>query len=148
MSGSTLSCSECTSFAGVQYYLESDKCVSLCPAGTFQGTDPDNSLTTCLPCTSPCENCAGSATYCTSCDTDYLIVGQNSCGDCPEGQYADGAHTCALCSPNCANCSTNADTCGKCGFSQLGYQLFLHTDDICYQTCPWDYFGNTTTKKC
>lgn len=148
MNGSSLICSECNSFAGVQYYLQGNSCVSLCPAATFQGTDPGTSLTTCLSCTLPCKNCAGSATYCTSCDSGRLIVGQNSCGGCPAGQYADTTSTCALCSPNCKTCTTNSDTCDSCGFSNFGYQLFLHTDNICYQTCPWGYFGNSTTKEC
>lgn len=148
MSGSTLSCSECTSFAGVQYYLQGSKCVSLCPAGTFQGTDTNSGLTTCISCTLTCKNCAGSATYCTSCDSGHLIVNQNSCGNCPNGQYADSLKTCALCSPNCKACSSSFDTCDSCGFSSLGYQLFLHSDNVCYQTCPWGYFGNTNAKTC
>lgn len=35
MNGTTLNCTQCNSFAGVQYYLQNISCVSLCPAGTF-----------------------------------------------------------------------------------------------------------------
>lgn len=146
MANSILSCSTCNSFAGVQYYLSGTSCVSLCAAGTYQGLDSNNK-TACISC-SGCATCAGSATFCTSCSSNHLIVGQNSCGSCPDGQWADSSTTCALCSPNCKTCSTSASTCTACAFSNLGYQLFLHSDHICYQTCPNNYYGNTGNSQC
>lgn len=86
-----LTCSTCNSFAGVQYYLSNSSCLSLCASGTYQGLDTLTNNYTCIACTSPCKTCAGSATYCTSCLTNRLIVGQNSCGSCPNGQFADSS---------------------------------------------------------
>jgi proprotein convertase subtilisin/kexin type 5 len=132
MTSSILSCSKCNSFAGVQYYLSGNQCVSLCAVGTYQGIDSGNNLTTCINCTGSCSTCAGSGSYCTSCSSGNLIVGQNTCGSCPAGQWADTSSTCAYCSPNCKTCSGTSSTCTACAFTSLGYQLFLHSDNICY----------------
>lgn len=147
MNNSVITCSQCTAFAGVQYYLSGNNCVSLCAPGTYQGKDATSQKETCLNC-SGCATCAGSATYCTSCSSGRLIAGQNTCGNCPGGQWGDTATTCAYCSPNCKTCSLAANNCTACDFSSLGYQLFLHTDNICYESCPAGFFGNPGTKLC
>lgn len=147
MTSNVLSCSKCNIFAGVQYYLKDSKCLSLCSDGTFKGVDA-NGDTACLDCDSPCSTCAKTSSFCLSCSSNRLIVGQNACGTCPDGQFSDTSSTCALCDVNCKTCSTTADSCTSCGFSPLGYQLFLHTDSICYQSCPSGYYGDTTSKDC
>ena len=59
------------------------KCVISCPAGTYE----DNFH--CLACESPCKECTGSATYCTTCvDKTYFDSNTNACYEiCPDGSF-------------------------------------------------------------
>jgi len=130
--------------AGVQYYLrDSNTCVSLCPNTTYTKLTPNP---ICDGCNSNCATCLGTATYCTSCTTGRLIINQNTCGSCPNGQFNSAtANLCSLCSPNCLTCSAY-DTCTGCPFNTMGVQTFKHSDSKCYDVCPSGFYGVISSK--
>jgi hypothetical protein len=46
-----------------------------------------------------------------------------------------------MCSSNCATCSLTATNCLSCTLGISGLQLYLFTDNKCYSTCPFGFFG-------
>ena len=88
----TSPCSDCNSSATqcsscvATYYLQPNggtTCLQSCPAGYYE----DSSTTLCGQCTSPCSNCSGSATHCSTCvATYYLQPSSPTClQTCPNG---------------------------------------------------------------
>ncbi|KRX04456.1 Insulin-like growth factor binding protein, N-terminal [Pseudocohnilembus persalinus] len=130
-----------------------------CDSGYF--VDGSN---TCTQCTSPCDECSGSATTCTSCVTGYLL-GNNeckTCGDwisqcntctdyqtctaCNTGYSVNGLNSCSSssCTSPCQTCTTVATECLSC---VSGYHYNNNECKVCsdwmtncnacsdYQTC-------------
>jgi len=67
---------KCTSCYGLSTmkYLVNNECKASCASNEYVSS----SLNTCSACSSPCKTCFGTAQNCTSCDTDYKLLG-NSC---------------------------------------------------------------------
>lgn len=106
-----------------------------CPAGmyAFGGI--------CYTCSFPCSNCTDAYT-CTSCPTDYLLVGSSSCEpgpDCPSGYYLDVGGI--SCSSKCATGYYNLMN-NTCSNVSCGPEAFMGADMGCYLTCPSGYIAN------
>ena len=101
---SSLVCTSCKSVAGVNYYLDSNKCLPVCSLGKYG--DNTGTAPVCTNCTSICGSCI-SLTACLSCATGYvLLYGQQTCqSSCLLGQYNDGARRCQKCEFNCLSCT-------------------------------------------
>lgn len=147
-SGGSITCSECASVAGIPYYYLSNGCTSICPTTQYGGVD-GSSKPACVACTAPCATCLNSGTVCTSCASDRLIAGTNTCGSCPGGQWAESSTTCGYCNQNCLTCSGTADTCNSCGVNSGGNQMYkLVSNNKCYFPCPFGHIHNTTSSNC
>lgn len=143
---SVATCTACQKVLGVPYFLNLTSCLVQCPSGTYG----DTTSLQCIDCTSPCATCSGSATYCLTCiASNYLVYGSYICQSaCPTGQYIiNNTYTCGMCSAQCVTCDLTATNCTSCGLGNTGIDLFL-SGNLCYQTCPSGYFGNTTTHLC
>ena len=86
-------CLQCYSSSLTSKYilnLQTEKCVSTCPSGTFPNT-LDN---TCEVCPLECQICT-SATHCSSCSVEYYLLNNNCLTDCPDTYYpSDAQQTC------------------------------------------------------
>lgn len=79
----------------------------------------------------------------------FLIYNTNVCSDtCPDGQYSNAtSNKCLLCDMNCKTCEVNSTNCLSCGFSSLGYVVYLNAN-ICVQQCPDGFYEDTSSKQC
>lgn len=136
VSGS-VKCTLCTAVAGTSFYLSGNSCTSNCGNGKYGGLDGSGNPA-CLSCVAPCANCL-SASSCLTCATGYLISGTAICTTlCPYASYFNGSTSlCEVCSSSCASCSAFS-TCTSCGLI-TGVQSYLHSDSVCYTTCPTGY---------
>jgi proprotein convertase subtilisin/kexin type 5 len=144
-------CATCQSVNGIAYYLSGTICTVTCPINQFGSL----SNFQCTNCASECATCFGSLnTQCYSCQNYnstnyYLVFGTDYCNtNCPDGQYQNATDfTCRLCSSGCLTCVTTSLTCLSCGFSTLGYNLYLQNNK-CLMACMNGYWGNITTFTC
>ena len=109
-------------------------------------------------CSSPCNTCSGSATFCLTCLSGYPLFYNNNCyATCPSKTFASSSSTCSgitsfilivfdLCidclSP-CENCSGSAMTCTSC---EPGTPFFYNS--YCYVACPPGTYRSGSTYTC
>ncbi|EGR31614.1 zinc finger lsd1 subclass family protein, putative [Ichthyophthirius multifiliis] len=119
-------CTECQG----DKFLQDKQCKYTCN-GKFY---PNKTNNICSQCHNFCEQCNGPTSLeCTKCSGDlFLEVGQftNTCDSCDQ--------TCTTCS--LGNQPYQCDTCSGI--------LYLNLDNTCQQTCPSQYFKNSSNFKC
>ncbi|TDL20714.1 growth factor receptor domain-containing protein [Rickenella mellea] len=122
------------------FVLSKGQCVQSCPSGTF--LSPQDNLT-CTACDSSCGTCAGSATFCLTCENN-LLASQGKCvNTCPSGSLAT-AGACTTCHPDCASCSGTAfNQCSTCPPSRP-----VLSGGRCLPTCSKSQFIDPTTSTC
>ncbi|KAM3135859.1 hypothetical protein pb186bvf_011988 [Paramecium bursaria] len=109
----------CVTSCPSQYLTSNTNCVYDCPIGQYeQGSD-------CLNCDPKCTNCIGSATFCTSCATNF-VLDINQCGS------------------NCVDTNLFIDMqnqlCqSRCPDGLLHYSPPKTTKRFCVTTCPLQY---------
>ncbi|KCV70203.1 TKL protein kinase [Fonticula alba] len=102
-------CTACPS--GRLLLLDSEKCVTTCPPGTWV----DLVRSACSNCHSSCAECehSGEAGACTACRPGQVLHVTGHCvKECPKGFRLE-AGACIACEPNCEECSA-AGACDKC----------------------------------
>ncbi|KAL4435263.1 hypothetical protein ABPG74_017355 [Tetrahymena malaccensis] len=151
--GSANFCTSCVTY----YVLQGNTCVPNCGNNCQTCIDPSDSNTCtqcnqgyylsvtmtptsiikqCIACLSPCSNCQGSTTVCTSCVTNYTLYGNacipnchsscktcqlplnsSSCLSCNPGFFLSGSGTtgsCLPCQPPCSTCVNDPTNCLSC----------------------------------
>ena len=148
-------CTFCTYSGAHLVYRLNNMCYPTCPAKYF-GL-PNTSATTdntCQPCTSGCATCfALGLNKCNSCesvatDNYYLGINSTTCylSTCPSGQFIDDTNSpnvCVACHYSCAKCSVSYLNCTFC--TQYGLDLLYLLNNICYRTCPDNYYAKNAT---
>jgi len=125
-------------------FLYNNTCISTCP-DRFYG---DPTQRKCVPCTnSACQKCTAAASTCTKCipNIGFWLSGSNCVSTCPTARkYPNNdTFTCASCHSTCYTCTNGtANDCTSCQSP-----LFLY-NNTCVTTCPDQFYGNTTTRKC
>jgi hypothetical protein len=108
-------------------------CYEICPVTYF----PDKSTSTCVKCSSPCDQCTDQSS-CTSCSNGYLLIDNqitNNCqSSCPAGYFLSNT-TCKQCDYLCAACSGSATVCSSC----ISTAFYLKEKSQCLTHCPTDY---------
>lgn len=157
---------ECTSCSS-GYFLSSGSCVTSCPGGTYPdsvtnaclscdlsctdcagGTNADcsscnanyySSSGLCLPCSSECQGCVTTATYCVACTAGYYMWStNNSCVACNvPGVFISGSD-CQQCGSNCETCSGTPTTCLTC---PAGW-YFVASNSTCVLCNVDNYYQN------
>ena len=146
-----LSCNGTSPFqcmsCGPPFILNNGSCVNACPDGKF--INVQDSVLVCEKCDRSCLTCAGNATACTSCRTNYSRHEDGKCvKSCAEGQYADSNEQCQSCHPSCRNCNDDsASSCTACGTKDDQQLLFLHKGE-CMASCPSSLFADTGNHEC
>ena len=146
-----LSCNGTSPFqcmsCGPPFILNNGSCVNSCPDGKF--INVQDSVLVCEKCDKSCLTCAGNATACTSCRTNYSRHEDGKCvKSCAEGQYADSNEQCQSCHPSCRNCNDDsASSCTACGTKDDQQLLFLHKGE-CMASCPSSLFADTGNHEC
>jgi hypothetical protein len=146
---SATNCSSCQT--GYNFYVVNGlgSCVTTCPSGYYPGVSqssafPNNYNYQCLLCLSPCLTCS-SITTCTSCITNFYIMGTNCYSSCPSGFYAGqsttGTLSCLPCNSPCTACTNTSTYCTAC---PSGYAL--DSSGNCNSACtsPTSYYNTAT----
>ena len=111
-----------------QTYFYNFECFSKCPNKTF----PNQTLSICQLCQSPCENCLGE-NKCLSCRNGYFFDTLNSsCQEsCPDYYFTSSKNnSCVPCHPSCKTCLDELDTsCIKCNY----LNKYIKTNEYCVQ---------------
>lgn len=130
------SCIECTDEStckkcidGYTLDTQTQKCVPICPSGTFLLPAP---FLRCDSCKNGCTKCTGNTLgQCTECDTGYYLSEGYCQTVCPLGTYKnDSEHLCSSCGNSCVQC-TDSEHCTKC--EKGTYRLSMN--DSCVKTC-------------
>ena len=125
--------------------LHNGSCVNFCPDGTF--THVQDSVLICAKCDFTCLTCAGNATACTSCTSEYKHVPGRCVKKCGEGKYVDAEGLCHSCHPSCKNCNEGgASACTECA-AKDNQRLFLHKGE-CKASCPSGFFEEVASQEC
>jgi len=118
-----------------------DKCVDICPDGTYISNDARK----CLPCDKQCNTCVHDE-VCTSCKDENVLRKDGTChSSCPCGQVAVD-QVCKDCIDNCRKCFA-ADHTTKCHECKKDYYLQPESH-TCKLDCPDGYYPNIENKKC
>lgn len=94
------------------------QCLTECPYGTYLNDAlPEEPV--CLPCSHPCEACAGD-TGCFRCTDGFYLRGDECLESCPDGEYPnESLRICEDCVSPCLTCTGPlAEDCLKCDFEQ------------------------------
>jgi proprotein convertase subtilisin/kexin type 5 len=150
MSNSTLIllCTHCIIIGPDQYYLNDGSCVITCPDGRYKGIN--GSEPTCLICSSNCNTCVTTNTYCTSCGLigglQSYIYSDNKCYvTCPANTYAEISTTsCVNCHTSCSGCFQSQVNCINCAG---GYYRIIGSKS-CTQTCSQGQYADSTSSSC
>ncbi|KAF5318108.1 hypothetical protein D9619_012261 [Psilocybe cf. subviscida] len=136
---STISQAQCTGCLPGSV-LSKGKCVSSCPAGTF--VSPQDNLT-CIPCSTSCGTCVGTANFCLTCPPGQLASGGQCVSTCPSNTFtSDGS--CVKCHPDCATCSgPSFNQCSTCNSARP-----VLTSGRCLPTCTKSQYFDTTSSSC
>lgn len=108
-----------------------NKCEFICPVGKYLSGGA------CLECLPNCRSCEVSASKCTSCHDDSMII--NSVGACEVPCEIGYTRTpasngqCLKCVDYCYTCSGSVDNCTSCSSSST----FLYQGN-CVNNCPID----------
>ncbi|KAJ2927120.1 hypothetical protein H1R20_g10018, partial [Candolleomyces eurysporus] len=146
---SELQCTECLPGS----FLFNGKCVDTCPDRTFVNPQDNRS---CIPCSSSCGTCAGSADFCLTC-TGNLLASDGQCvSTCPSGTFTPTpesntpAGTCLKCHPDCQTCSgPSFNQCSTCPTSRPVLSTVTGaTSGRCLPTCNKNQYFDATTKTC
>jgi proprotein convertase subtilisin/kexin type 5 len=122
-------------------------------SGTAQYGSCVMSMYVCYP---SCENCTGLGTeinhYCSSCRTDYNMLGTNCYKTCPS-TYLSNAYYANTASKTCTTCGDGCQTCSSgtvCSTCKTGYYLVMNaTSNNCVSTCAAGYtLTNNTCVAC
>lgn len=158
-------CMSCnTSLYLYQYIVNSinlSECVNICPSTTYGTTVSinDTALLKCLPCDSPCTNCATNSTTCLSCLSTfykYINITRNNTNNliecitqCPVDITIANSTTmsCIYCMNPCTLCSNTPNNCTSCisGYFQINNQLM---NDISTNGTNNTYYGYTCLAQC
>jgi len=122
------------------YIFHNSTCLQICPDGYY------NNSGTCAGCVPPCGYCT-SATFCTTCLTNYLNAITGQCvtsGACPGGTYPNSTtNQCATCPTGCTACSSST-VCSACNST-----LYVFYNFQCLVTCPnTTYQSGVTCQDC
>lgn len=92
-------------------YFYNGFCLDSCVDGMYK--DEENYV--CAFCTSPCETCYESSTYCLTCEEGTYLHNNDCVEECPEG-YWDNAdtRTCDTCDYRCSTCYEPYDNGNEC----------------------------------
>lgn len=127
-------------------FLDGKACKPECPFGFYGNL----TLGKCMPCSSPCQSCSGSATNCKTCDITkdlrYLMNGtcKAKCDDGHTVPLVESDYVCKACSDNCKTCVGKVGFCLTC----KAEKPFLSTaDNTCHAQCPDGVTVLTDAKK-
>ncbi|KRX07488.1 Insulin-like growth factor binding protein, N-terminal [Pseudocohnilembus persalinus] len=141
-------CQTCNSPRYLQYneYSDINECVTTCNDGKYAQSTPSR---LCVDCPVQCSLCT-SSTSCSSCAYGYYFdTTTSSCvATCPNSYYAEeDGRTCDPCDSDCDTCTgPSSSECVLCSSSPT--QLYFHSDNLCYSTCPDGYYGDSGTLNC
>ncbi len=116
-------CTACKNVSGTVYYLNGTTCITSCGAGYY-----NNTPNACALCTAPCNTCTGTATYCLTCNTGYLL----------------NINTCVICTDPCATCSNTLTNCTSCNSTTF----LIYLSNTCSATCTGAFVANAMTRTC
>ncbi|KAF9551262.1 hypothetical protein CPC08DRAFT_755060 [Agrocybe pediades] len=122
------------------FVLSNGKCIDKCPAGTF--VSPQDNLT-CLPCSSSCGTCMGSADFCLTCTSGQLASSGQCVSTCPSNTFSSSG-SCIKCHPDCASCS--GPSFNQCSSCPAGRPVL--TSGRCLPTCSKSQFFDKTSSSC
>ena len=137
-------CDSCgPSVYGVNLYLSSSSCITVCPVHFFANTITYN----CDPCDASCYTCSGSSpNKCTSCNSGSLENSNSSCiSSCLSGEYSLN-NLCVACPVQCSTCQS-AIHCTSCQ-SVNGVNYYLTSSYVCAVNCPSSTFANVNNNNC
>ncbi|KAF5344273.1 hypothetical protein D9758_012336 [Tetrapyrgos nigripes] len=121
-------------------FLSNGTCVDSCPSGTFLNLN-DN---TCNACDSSCATCAGSATFCLTCNNNQLASNGTCVSSCPANSIKTNSNTCDSCHPDCATCSgTSFNQCSSCPPERP-----VLNNGRCLPVCAKSQFFDKTSGSC
>ena len=117
-------CSTCTQdscLSCVYGQLVNSSCIPCYPATFDLGGS-------CTPCSSICTTCT-SQVVCTSCVTNYYLLGSACSASCPRNMVPNGT-SCSTCLDKCAVCNQVTSVCEVCN---AGVYLY---NNLCDSKCP------------
>ncbi|TFK25768.1 hypothetical protein FA15DRAFT_686798 [Coprinopsis marcescibilis] len=130
-------------------FLSNGRCVETCPAGTF--VNPQDNLT-CIPCSSTCATCSGSADFCLACPNGGFALNGQCVPSCPSGTFTSNqeSRTCASCHADCSTCSGPSFTqCITCPSSRPVLSTVTGaTSGRCLATCNKNQFFDAQSGRC
>lgn len=112
------SLSRCNCAPGSYYWQQNGTCIAECPAGYFV-----DSQRACARCFEGCASCT-SATTCSKCSGNNLVLDQSCVAACPSGYY----HFEGRCQENCP--------------------YFVYNTSYCVVNCPAGMIGDASSKIC
>lgn len=122
------------------FVLSGGQCVESCPTGTF--LDPKDNVT-CSNCSSTCGTCAGSSTFCLTCNNNQLASGGSCVTSCPSNTLSSSG-ACVPCHPDCATCSGESfNQCSTCPPDRP-----VLSNGRCLPTCSKTEFFDTASGSC
>ncbi|TEB31330.1 hypothetical protein FA13DRAFT_1688046 [Coprinellus micaceus] len=144
-----LACTQCLP----GFVLSNNKCIESCPAGSF--VDPRDNLT-CIPCSTSCGTCAGSADFCLTCPGNLLASDGTCVSTCPSGTFTSTSNitpptsACTKCHPDCASCDgPSFNQCTACAASRPVLSTITGAaNGRCLPTCSKNQFFDGTTRTC
>ena len=102
----------------------------------------------CGKCDKSCLTCAGNATLCASCTSEYRHYLGRCIAKCVDGQYLAEDGQCKPCHPSCHKCHAgSASSCTECGTKDVQQELFLHAGE-CKASCPSGFYGDKDNREC
>ena len=94
-------------------------------------------------CSSSCETCAGTSTFCLTCTNNQLASGGKCVSNCPSNTFSS-AGSCLACHPDCTSCSGGSfNQCTSCPSNRP-----VLTNGRCLPTCSQSEFFDTTSSTC
>ncbi|PPQ70064.1 hypothetical protein CVT24_003808 [Panaeolus cyanescens] len=122
------------------FVLSEGKCLESCPSGTV--VSPQDNLT-CIPCSSSCGTCAGTADFCLTCSSGQLASDGQCVSTCPSGTFTSTG-SCLKCHPDCATCSGSSfNQCSTCPPDRP-----VLTNGRCLPTCSKSQYFDKTSSSC